>query len=35
MHPLLENFVTIDLEYLDNFSFLDDIDAVYLKLGSH
>ena len=34
-YPLLENFVTVDLEYLYNFSFLDDIDALYLKQGSH
>ena len=34
-HPLLENFVTIYLEYLQIFSFLDDIDALYLKQGSH
>ena len=36
MHPLMENFVTIDLEYIYNINFLDDIDALlYLKQGSH
>ena len=31
----MDSFVTIVLDYLYNFSFLDDIDALYLKQGRH